>query len=53
MKKRKQVNTNNERKKITHKFNDLQNDYLRRTALNISSSAYSNVFSNEYATSKK
>ncbi len=32
--KRKQVNTNNEHKKIIHKFNDLQINYLRRTALN-------------------
>jgi hypothetical protein len=53
MKKKKQVNTNNEHKKIIHKFNDLQINYSRRTTLNISSSAYSNVFSNEYATSKK
>jgi hypothetical protein len=44
------VNTNNEHKKIIHKFIDLQINYSRRTALNISSSAYSNVFSNEYAT---
>ena len=28
--KRKQVNTNNEHKKIIHKFNDLQINYLRR-----------------------
>ncbi len=45
--------TNNEHKKIIHKFNDLQINYPRRTALIISFSAYSNVFSTEYATSKK
>ncbi len=31
----------------------MQINYTRRTALNISSSAYSSLFSNEYATSKK
>ena len=50
--KRKQVITNNEHKKIIHKLNDSQINYLRRTALNTSSSAYSNICSNEYATSK-
>ncbi len=32
---------------------DKQTDYMRGTALNISSSPYSNLFSIEYATSKK
>jgi hypothetical protein len=43
--------TNNKHSKIIHEFNYLQISYLRRTALNISSSAYF-ILSNEYATSK-
>jgi hypothetical protein len=48
-----QVITNNEHSKTIHQFHDLQLIYTRATALNISSSVYSNLFSNEYATSKK
>jgi hypothetical protein len=44
---------NYEHQKEINLFNNSQVNYLRGTALNISSSAYSNLFSNEYATSKK